>query len=104
MVFVNSWSGRIDLGKHNKIPSPCIDVCEDIRGVCIGCGRTKKDQKAWKKADSRAERLALVTACIEGTARIGTQALWLREYRLKCVKKGADWPLDEVAGLPPAKT
>jgi predicted Fe-S protein YdhL (DUF1289 family) len=90
------------LGKHGKIPSPCIDVCEDIRGVCIGCGRTKKDQKAWKKAESGAERLALVAACIDATARIGTQTLWLREYRRKCVKKGADCPLDELgAPIPP---
>ena len=79
--------------KHEKIASPCIDVCEDIRGVCVGCGRTKKEIKAWKKAESNAERLALVEACAESTARIGTQALWLREYRLKCAKKGTDWPL-----------
>ena len=84
------------MGKHNKVPSPCIDVCEEIRGVCIGCGRTKKEQKAWKKADTNAERLALVEACIGATVRIGTQTLWLREYRRKCVKKGADCPLDEL--------
>jgi predicted Fe-S protein YdhL (DUF1289 family) len=84
------------LGKHGKIPSPCIDVCEDIRGVCIGCGRTKKEKKAWKKAETFTDRLTLVGACIESTARIGTQGLWLREYRLKCVKKGADWPFSEA--------
>jgi predicted Fe-S protein YdhL (DUF1289 family) len=98
------WLERVDrLSKHKKIPSPCIDVCEDIRGVCIGCGRTKKEVKAWKKAETGAERLALVEACVEGTAGIGTQALWLREYRLKCVKKGAEWPLaefDMLASLP----
>lgn len=84
------------MGKHKKIPSPCIDVCEEIRGVCIGCGRTKKQQKAWKKAETDAERFSLVAACIDGTAMIGTQTLWLREYRRKCVKKGADCPLDEM--------
>jgi uncharacterized protein len=62
--------------------------------VCIGCGRTKKDQKAWKKADSHDERLALVEACLEKTEAMGTQQLWLREYRRKCIKKGAEWPLD----------
>lgn len=83
------------MGKHKRIASPCIDVCEEIRGVCIGCGRTKQDQKAWKRADTDAERLALVEACLASTADIGTQALWLREYRRKCLKKGAIWPFDE---------
>jgi predicted Fe-S protein YdhL (DUF1289 family) len=90
------------LGKQKKIPSPCIDVCEAIRGVCIGCGRTKKQQRAWKKAETDAERFSLVAACIEGTATIGTQTLWLREYRLKCVKKGADCPLGEMGAPMPA--
>lgn len=84
------------LGKHKKVPSPCIDVCEDIRGVCIGCGRTKKDRKAWKKADTDEERLPLVEACLEKTEEMGTQQLWLREYRRKCAKKGAAWPLKGV--------
>jgi predicted Fe-S protein YdhL (DUF1289 family) len=84
------------LGKHKKVPSPCIDVCEDIRGVCIGCGRTKKDRKAWKKADTGEERLALVETCLEKTGVMGTQQLWLREYRRKCIKKGAVWPLNGV--------
>jgi predicted Fe-S protein YdhL (DUF1289 family) len=84
------------LGKSDKIASPCIDVCTDIRGVCIGCGRTKKDMKAWKKADSNRERLALVEACLEKTANLGTQALWLREYRRKCRKKGARFALGDL--------
>jgi len=81
------------LGKKHKdkerIPSPCIDICKDIRGACIACGRTKKDKKAWKKAESDGERIALLQECMEKTADIGTQELWLREYRRKCVKKGA---------------
>lgn len=84
------------MGKHKKVPSPCIDVCEDIRGVCIGCGRTKKDRKAWKKADTDEERLPLVEACLEKTGEMGTQQFWLREYRRKCAKKGAAWPLKGV--------
>ncbi len=93
------------MSKHKKVPSPCIDICEDIRGVCVGCGRTKRDKKAWKKADSWAERVALVRACVDNTEKIGTQVLWLREYRLKCVRKGTEWPLGAV-GIPvlvPAK-
>lgn len=86
------------MGKKDKekIPSPCIDICKDIRGVCIGCGRTKSDKKAWKKAESDAERLALVQECLDKTEELGTQELWLREYRRKCVKKGADKPLELI--------
>lgn len=85
------------MGKDHKIPSPCIDVCEDIRGVCIGCGRTKKDKKAWKKAETEEELLELLRECLEKTAEIGTQQLWLREYRRKCMKKGAAFPLERLA-------
>jgi predicted Fe-S protein YdhL (DUF1289 family) len=84
------------LSKYEKIPSPCIDICKDIRGVCIGCGRTKKEQKAWKRADSDRERLPMLEACLEATAQMGTQELWLREYRRKCRKKGADKVLEEL--------
>ncbi len=82
--------------KRDRVTSPCIDVCEDIRGVCIGCGRTKKDKKAWKKTESEAERRALVEVCLHKTRELGVQGLWLREYRRKCLKKGAEWPLADL--------
>jgi predicted Fe-S protein YdhL (DUF1289 family) len=84
------------LSKYDKIPSPCIDICKDIRGVCVGCGRTKKEEKAWKRADTDAERLELLKACMEATAEMGVQAMWLREYRRKCLKKGANRVLAEL--------
>jgi predicted Fe-S protein YdhL (DUF1289 family) len=86
----------LDVDKPDKIPSPCIDVCEDIHKRCIACGRTKKEKKAWKKAESRLEKLTLLRECLESTREIGTQQLWLREYRRKCLKKGVDCPLDEL--------
>jgi predicted Fe-S protein YdhL (DUF1289 family) len=82
--------------KVDKIPSPCIDVCEDIGKRCIACGRSKKDKKAWKKTDDRDEKLAMLRDCLEFTAEIGTQQLWVREYRRKCMKKGVDCPLDAL--------
>ena len=84
------------MDKRHKIPSPCIDVCEDIGKRCIACGRSKHDKKAWKKTDDRDEKLAMLRDCLEFTAEIGTQQLWIREYRRKCVRKGADCPLDEI--------
>jgi uncharacterized protein len=84
------------VSKHEKIPSPCIDVCEDIGKRCIACGRSKKDKKAWKKADDREEKLMLLKKCLEMTQEIGTQALWVREYRKRCMKKGAECLLDQL--------
>ena len=84
------------MSKHEKIPSPCIDVCEDIGKRCIACGRSKKDKKAWKKADDREEKLMLLRKCLEMTREIGTQQLWIREYRKRCMKKGAECLLDQL--------
>jgi predicted Fe-S protein YdhL (DUF1289 family) len=86
--------------KYYKIPSPCIDICEDIDKRCIACGRRKKDKKAWKKAERPEEKLMLLRACLETTREIGTQALWIREYRRKCLKKGAVCPLDDMFDEP----
>ncbi len=84
------------MDKLHKIPSPCIDVCEDMHKRCIACGRSKRDKKAWKKVEGRAEKLALLRQCLEMTREIGTQEFWMREYRRKCIKKGTDCPLDEL--------
>lgn len=84
------------MSKHDKIPSPCIDICEDLHKVCIACGRTKQEKKAWKKTEDRDEKMDLLRQCLEATKRIGTQELWMREYRRRCEKKGAECPLDEL--------
>ncbi len=84
------------MDKLDKIPSPCIDICEDMHKRCIACGRSKKDKTAWKKTDDRDEKLEMLRECLDFTAEIGTQQLWVREYRRKCMKKGVDCPLDEL--------
>jgi predicted Fe-S protein YdhL (DUF1289 family) len=93
---VSEYRPRTKVDKHDKIPSPCIDVCEDIGKRCIACGRSKKDKKRWKKAEGREEKMELLRKCLETTQEIGTQQLWIREYRRRCAKKGADCPLDEL--------
>jgi len=30
-----------------EIKSPCIDVCQFKGDVCVGCGRSKAEIKAW---------------------------------------------------------
>ncbi len=39
--------------------NPCIKVCEFEREICLGCGRSRHEIKAWKRLD-KAERRALL--------------------------------------------
>jgi len=82
--------------KGDKLPSPCIDICKDKRGVCVGCGRTKKHKKAWKDAGSDAVREALILECADAAKLLGIYEFWAGEYRRKCHKKGRECPLDQL--------
>lgn len=101
-MAANAFTQRLDreyiLGKGNKLPSPCIDVCTYKHDVCVGCGRTKKQKKAWKDADTNRERKALILECAEAAQALGIYDFWAAEYRRKCRKKGRTCLLDEVAG------
>ncbi len=33
----------------NEVASPCISECKLENGICIGCGRSKRDIKNWSK-------------------------------------------------------
>ena len=39
--------------------NPCIKICQFDADICVGCGRSKREIKAWKKLD-KAERLCLL--------------------------------------------
>ena len=41
---------------------PCISVCKFTDDICIGCGRTKREIKAWKKLDKDEKRGVLAQA------------------------------------------
>ncbi len=84
------------MGKRDKFPSPCIDICKDKRGVCVGCGRTKQQKKAWKDAETQTEREALVLECAAAARELGIYDFWIGEYRRKCHKKGRECPLDQM--------
>jgi hypothetical protein len=90
------------VSRKDKILKPCIDVCKDVRGRCIACGRSDDDKDAWKDADSREEKLHLLRICMARTEAIGTRAFWEKEYRRKCAKKGVPCALDELIMPPPA--
>lgn len=39
--------------------NPCIKVCEFQDDICRGCGRSKREIKAWKRL-AKAERVAVL--------------------------------------------
>lgn len=39
--------------------NPCIKICQFDADICVGCGRSKREIKTWKKLD-KAERLSLL--------------------------------------------
>ena len=39
--------------------NPCIKICQFDADICVGCGRSKREIKAWKTLD-KAERLSLL--------------------------------------------
>ena len=43
---------------------PCISVCRFSDDVCIGCGRTKREIKAWKKLDKDEKRAVLAESAL----------------------------------------
>lgn len=53
--------------------SPCISLCKFDADICIGCGRSKKEIKAWKKLDKeeRKEVLALARQRLDMLKRTG---------------------------------
>ena len=36
--------------------SPCTGLCKFTDDICLGCGRSKKEIKAWKKLDKDERR------------------------------------------------
>ncbi|MDB6142305.1 MAG: Fe-S oxidoreductase [Pseudomonas sp.] len=43
---------------------PCISVCKFDDDICIGCGRTKREIKAWKKLDKGDKRSVLAESAM----------------------------------------
>jgi predicted Fe-S protein YdhL (DUF1289 family) len=53
--------------------NPCTGLCKFDNEVCLGCGRTKREAKGWKKMDKDERSEVVVEA----------------KTRLKAMKKGA---------------
>jgi predicted Fe-S protein YdhL (DUF1289 family) len=43
---------------------PCISVCKFTDDICLGCGRSKREIKAWKKLDKTDKRTVLAEAAL----------------------------------------
>ncbi|MCF6761987.1 DUF1289 domain-containing protein [Pseudomonas fragi] len=43
---------------------PCIGVCKFTDDICQGCGRTKREIKAWKKLDKDDKRTVLAESAL----------------------------------------
>lgn len=43
---------------------PCISVCKFSDDICLGCGRSKREIKAWKKLDKAERRQVLAEAAM----------------------------------------
>ena len=43
---------------------PCIGVCKFTDDTCIGCGRTKREIKAWKKLGKDEKRAVLAESAL----------------------------------------
>ena len=44
--------------------APCISVCKFTDDMCLGCGRSKREIKAWKKLDKTDKRAILAEAAL----------------------------------------
>ena len=43
---------------------PCISLCKFSDDICIGCGRSKREIKTWKKLDKAERRQVLAEAAM----------------------------------------
>ena len=41
---------------------PCIRLCKFNHDICVGCGRSKREIRAWKKLDKADKRTVLAEA------------------------------------------
>ncbi|NWC96362.1 MULTISPECIES: DUF1289 domain-containing protein [unclassified Pseudomonas] len=41
---------------------PCISLCKFNADICVGCGRNKREIRAWKKLDKVDKRTVLAEA------------------------------------------
>ncbi|WP_336604951.1 DUF1289 domain-containing protein [Stutzerimonas stutzeri] len=58
----------MDLG--DKAKNPCISICKLKEDICIGCGRSRDEMKAWKGMKNK-ERKAVNVLAAERLKALG---------------------------------
>ncbi|MBJ2213862.1 MULTISPECIES: DUF1289 domain-containing protein [Pseudomonas] len=46
----------------SAMKDPCISICKFNDDICVGCGRSKREIRAWKKLDKAGKRTVLAEA------------------------------------------
>ncbi|OWQ39647.1 DUF1289 domain-containing protein [Pseudomonas lactis] len=46
----------------SALKDPCISICKFNDDICVGCGRSKREIRAWKKLDKADKRTVLAEA------------------------------------------
>ncbi|MEN5027983.1 DUF1289 domain-containing protein [Pseudomonas sp. Ps21-P2] len=44
--------------------NPCISLCKFDEEICLGCGRSKREIKSWKKMEKDEKRLVLAESAL----------------------------------------
>ena len=62
----------------SSVPSPCVrNCCLDERDVCMGCGRSLDEIRAWGEADDSLRTRILGLAAGRRAEREARQRAWL---------------------------
>lgn len=52
------------LDEFMSTKDPCISICKFDDDICIGCGRSKREIKSWKKMDKHEKRSVLAESAM----------------------------------------
>ena len=62
-----------------EVASPCVrNCCLDEQDVCMGCGRSLDEIRAWSEADDTARRAILERAAARRAERAARLGAWYR--------------------------
>jgi hypothetical protein len=56
-------SGSLPSDMDEEISTPCVSICEinEDLGICIGCGRTRREIASWRALSERERRAIMET-------------------------------------------
>jgi predicted Fe-S protein YdhL (DUF1289 family) len=51
-------------GESMSTKNPCISLCKFDEEICLGCGRSKREIKSWKKMEKDEKRSVLAESAL----------------------------------------